>query len=82
MHGLNATEGAKEFMHVLLGEVEREVLGIDVVVDLAEVAFVAGLISNHLGGVGRALGIESAGGAGGVLEADKAVATGLVVGIE
>jgi len=69
-------------MHVLLGEVEREVLGIDVVVDLAEVAFVAGLIPDNLGGVGRALGIESAGGAGGVLEADEAVATGLVVGVE
>ena len=82
LHGLDATELAEQGVHVLLGELIGEVLGIDVVVDLAEVAFVAGLIPDHLGGGGIALGVESLGSASGVLEADKAVAAGLVIRVE
>jgi hypothetical protein len=69
-------------MDILLGEVLGEVLGVNVVVDFAEVTLVTGLVADNLDAVGIAFGLESTGSRGRVLEADEAVATGLVIGVQ
>ena len=71
---LNAAVGAEKLEDVLLSEVHWEVLGVDVVVNFAEVTFVAGLVPDDLVGIGVAFGLEGTLGARGVLEANEAVA--------
>merc|ERR1719246_70966 len=82
LHGLDAAELGEKGANVLLREVVGEVLGVDVVVDLAEVALVAGLVADDLDAVGSTLGFEGLGSRGGVLEADETVAAGLVVRVK
>ena len=74
LHGLNTAELAEQITHVVLCEVLREVLGIDVVVDLPEVTLVAWLVADNLDAVGVAFSLESLGCGGRVLEANEAIA--------
>jgi len=67
---------------VLLCEVHWEVLGIDVVVDFAEISLVTRLVADDLVFVSFTFGFKSTLGAGWVLEANEAIATGLMVGAE
>ena len=67
---------------IFLCKVHREVLGIDVVVDFAEVSLVTRLVSDYLVFISITLGFESTLSTGGVLEANEAIATGLMVGAE
>ena len=76
---LDAAVLAEKLEDVLLCEVHGEVLGIDVVVDFAEISLVTGLVSDDLVGVGIALSFKSLLGAGGVLEAYETIATGGVI---
>jgi len=82
VHAFDATELSEKSAYVSFSVVVGEVLGVDVVVDLAEIAFVAGLVSDHLVTVGGALSFKSLSGTRGLLEANEAVATGLVVRVE
>ena len=82
LHALNAAELAEQVVNLLLGVVHGEVLRVDVVVDLAEVAFVAWLVANDLVLVGVALCFQGFGGRRRVLEAYEAVAARLMVRVE
>lgn len=82
LHALNATELAEQIMDLLLRVVHGEVLRIDVVVDLAEIAFVAWLVANDLILVGVALCFQGFGGRRWFLEAYEAVAARLMVRVE
>ena len=62
LHGLNTAKLGEEGLHIFLREVVGEVLGIDVVVDLAEVTLVTGLVADDLDAVGIAFSFKSAGG--------------------
>jgi hypothetical protein len=61
-------------MNITLRVVIGEVLGVDVVVDLAEVTLVTGLVANDLVGVSAALFGQGFGGRRWVLEANEAIA--------
>ena len=82
LHGLDAAELLEESLDVLLVEVVREVLGVNVVVDFSELALISGLVLDHLDGVSLALGLKSSSGTAWLLEANETVATGLMVGVE
>ena len=82
LHALNATELTEQIMDLLLSVVHGEVLRIDVVVDLAEVAFVAWLVANDLILVSVALCFQGFGGRRWVLEAHETVAARLMVRVE
>ena len=69
-------------MDLLLSVVHGEVLRIDVVVDLAEIALVAWLVANDLILVGGALCFQGFGGRRWFLEAYEAVAARLMVRVE
>jgi hypothetical protein len=73
---------AEQLMDILLGEVLREVLCVNVVVDLSEVTLVTRLVADNLNAVGITLGFEGTGSGGRVLEADETIATRLVIGIQ
>ena len=75
LHALNATELAEQIMDLLLSVVHGEVLRIDVVVDLAEVALVTRLIPDDLVRIGVTLSLEGLLSAVGVLEAHKTITT-------
>ena len=82
LHRLDATEFAEESLHVFLSKVVGEVLGVDVVVDLPEVTLVAWLVADDLDVVSITLSFEGCGGSSGILEADEAIPTGLMVRVE
>jgi len=75
LHALDATKLREEAMNISLRVVIGEVLGVDVVVDLAEVTLITGLVANDLVGVGVALFGQGFGGRRWVLEANEAIAT-------
>ena len=81
-HLLNATERFEDSSHIVLCEVKREVLSVDVVVNFAEITLITRLIADNLDVVGFALCIKCVACGLRILEADEAISTGLVVGTE
>lgn len=63
LHALNASKLGEQVAHFILSETLWEVLGVDVVEDLAEVALVTGLVLDDLAGVGGRIGFEGLGSA-------------------
>ena len=82
LYTLDTAKLAKEILDVCLSVVVREVFGVDVVVNFSEFTLVTGVIQDDLEGVCVTLGFQSSLGACGVLEADKAVTTRLVITVQ
>lgn len=81
-HTLDTAKLAKESPDVCLSEVVWEVFCVDVVVNFSEFTLVTGVIRDDLVSDCVTLGFQSSLGACGVLEADKAVTTRLVITIK
>ena len=81
-HTLDTAKLAKESLDVCLSVVVREVFGVDIVVNFSKFTLVTGVILDNLESVCVTLGFQSSLGACGVLEADKAVTTRLVITVQ
>lgn len=82
LHALNAAVLLKKTTHISLCEVVREVLGVNVVEDLAEVALVTRLVPDDLARVCTAVRFQGLHGTARFLETDKAVATRLMIRVK